>query len=175
MTKKVFYYYEVDIPQEVIDAHVPTGGMMVAASILKAKRREYIAKTNSKNAKIIEEFIFACSAFYGFNGTRSAISLEFISERDWQRHRIAVQELRDYFSSEYGIEYVHEVKRELDFEGMQIPEKNADGSFNGDSYWKTKVYFNETLPAARGFDTTCLLAEADGEMTWMEHWQSDLA
>lgn len=170
MTKKVFYYYEVDIPQEVIDAHVPTGGMMVAASILKAKRREYIAKTNSKNAKIIEEFIFACSAYYGFNGTRSAISLEFITDRDWEKHRTAVQELRDYFSSEYGIEYVHEVKRELAFDGMAVPGENDAPN----SYWQTKVYFNETLPAERGFDTTCLLTESDGEMSWMEFWTREL-
>ena len=174
MTKKVFYYYEVDIPQNVLDAHAPTGGMMVGASVLKYLRRQYIAETDSKNAKIIEEFIFACSAYYGFNGTRSAISLEFLTERDWERHQSVVQELKDHFASEYNIQFVYETKRAIDSEGMLVREEGEEpGTLGHNTYWKTKEYFNETLPAERGFDTTCLLEDANGTDTWMEYWLRD--
>ena len=169
-SKIVFYYYEIDIPQEVIEAHRPTGGMMNGASILKAKRREYISKTNSKNAKIIEDFVFACSAFYGFNGTRSALCLEYINERDWERHQEAVKELKDYFLNEYGIKYVFELKRKLDITTMRERDESSD---EPDMYWKTKVYFNETLPASRGFDTTCGLLEYDGDLSWIDYWVRD--
>ena len=54
----------------------------------------------------------------------------------------AVKELKEYFSSEYGIEYVFELKRKLDFDIM----KKVDTKTNDpDTYWQTKVYFNETL------------------------------
>ena len=167
MTKKTFYYYEVEIPQELRDNNTE---MDVAAQVLKNKRREYIAETNSKNAKIIEEFIFSCSAYYNYKeGTNvGAISLEFITDRDWNKHKIAVAELREYFAS-IGINYTHEVVRHMDFEGMQVP--GHDDAPN--SYWNTKVYFNETLPKERGFDTVCPLEESDGVMTWLEFWTHD--
>lgn len=174
MTKKVFYYYEVDIPQDVIDAHEATGDQMTAASVLKYIRRQYIADTDSKNAKIIEEFIFACSAYYGFNGTRSAVSLEFLTDRDFDRHQTVLQEFKDHLASEYNIQYVYETKRAIDSEGMLVREEGDEpGTLGNNTYWKTKEYFNETLPAERGFATTCLLEDANGTETWMEYWLRD--
>jgi hypothetical protein len=168
MTKKTFYYYEVEIPQELRDNNTE---MDVAAQVLKNKRREYIENTDSKNAKIIEEFIFSCSAYYYFKeGTNiGAISLEFITDRDWDRHQAAVAELKEYFAS-IGINWTYEAVRHMDFDGMQVPGENDEPN----SYWKTKVYFNETLPKERGFDTVCPLEESDGTMTWVEFWTHEL-
>ena len=56
-----------------------------------------------------------------------------------------------------------------EFHGMQLAGANDDPN----SYWQTKVYFNETLPASRGF-SKCLLDEAAEGATWMDHWQREL-
>lgn len=167
MTKKVFYYYEIEVPTALKDEYT----VDVGSVILKEKLLEYVETTGSKNSKILKDFIFANVAYFKWNGNKGAVSLEFLTERDWERHQTVLQEFKDYLASEYNIQYVYEAKRFIDTEGMLVREEGSEpGTLGNDSYWKTKEYFNETLPAERGFDTTCVLDTANGTETWMEYW-----
>ena len=160
MTKKVFYYYEMEKPNDVGNPEQTFG------EFLREKLDEHIDATNLKESMIIREFIFAnISWFYKEANTMAAV-LEFISDRDWNKHATCIAPFRNWLEEKYNVRVTHEVSRDLDYDGMQEP--GPDDAPN--SYWNTKVYFNETLPAERGFDTVCPLEESDGTMTWIEFW-----
>lgn len=176
MARKTFLYYEVEVSQELRDAHPHEDNV---ASIMKHQRELYLENNpNDKHAKIIDEFIFACSAYYSFKeGTNTgAIVLEFLNERDYERRKVAVAGLKDHFAS-IGLNIESdEVVRHLDPIKMLEPGPNDDPNL----YWQTKVYFNETLPKERGFSTTCILDELndvpeEDKPTWIEHWTREIA
>jgi hypothetical protein len=170
MASKTFLYYEVEVSQELRDENPLEDN---AASIMKRQRQLYLENNpNDKHAKIIDEFIYACTAFYDFKeGTNTgAIVLEFLNERDYERRKIAVAGLKDHFAS-IGLNIESNVVvRHLDQDKMLVPGPNDSPNL----YWHTKVYFNETLPKEKGFSTICLLEEADGEMSWIDHWTRPL-
>lgn len=167
MTKKVFYYYEMEIPTALKDEYAVEAG----STILKEKLKEYVELTNDKNSRIIQDFIFSNIAFFKWNENKAAVSLEFMTERDYEKHQICINNFMEWMRDTHNIVMVHDVARMLDYSGMQEVDWKTD---EPNSYWKTKVYFNETLPAERGFDTTCLLEESDGTMTWVEFWTREL-
>lgn len=168
-TRKTFLYFEVEVSQSLRDLHNEYDHV---GYVINQVLDTMIEETNSKHAKTLKEMITTCTAHFAYKDDTNtgALCIEFLTKRDYdKREALYSGGITEYFSNA-GIEYSNEVVRHIDIIGMQIIGENDEP----DSYWKTKVYFNDTLPKSRGFSTDCMLDEADEGVSWINHWTREL-
>ena len=172
-TQKTFLYFEVEVSQSTREAHNANPaednvGFVIAQTLDQMIEGRH---PQTKLATTLQEFVHACKATFAYKDDTNtgAICLEFLTRRDYDRREAIWQELSEYFSNE-GITVTHDVVRHIDINKMKITGLNNEA----DSYWKTKIYFNETLPVSRGFSTECLLDDAAEGATYMDYWTREL-
>ena len=137
---------EVTFPQDVIDAYA---GMM-PIGIMKKLLEQFIANTDSKEGKVMREFVFNDVKSYEWKENVGAYSFEFINERNRKTYITARQPFAEWLKGKNVITS-YEISHDIPLNSVDILLDDVNGGFDNKYYAMAKKFVFIDIPESRGF------------------------
>jgi hypothetical protein len=146
MARKAFHYMEVTFPQNVLDENP---GLM-PIGIMKKLLDDYIAETDSKDGKVLKEFVFNGIQTFEWNDNVGAYAFEFINERNRNTYFTA-RKAFDAWLAEKGVETSYKLSHDIP---LDLVPQLTDGNYEENTYYNmAKNFIMFDIPTSRGFAT----------------------
>jgi hypothetical protein len=146
MARKAFHYMEVTFPQNVLDENP---GLM-PIGIMKKFLDDYIAETDSKDGKVLKEFVFNEIQTFKWNDNVGAYAFEFINERNRNTYFTARKSF-DVWLAEKGVETSYKLSHDIP---LNLVPQLSDGKYEESTYYNmAKNFIMFDIPTSRGFAT----------------------
>ena len=141
---KAFQYFELTFSDNTKSDY---SGLM-PAGIMMQLLDEFIAETNSKEGKVLREFVFDEIVTFDWKGNTGAYSMEFMNERNRKNYMQARKPFEEWLKNK-GVEMTYSLSHSIPSSAVDLI---TDGNYEESTYYNvSKKYLLLEIPASRGF------------------------
>lgn len=146
MARKAFHYMEVTFPQSVINEYPNTKPVGIMRSLLL----DFIAETDSKEGKVIREFVYNDIKTYDWNGNVGAYSFEFLNERNRKTYFQARESFGTWLAAK-GVVTSYDLSHDIPAQKSSVV---TEPDYDDTTYYTmAKKFIFIDIPESRGFES----------------------